>query len=139
MGGKANYNYLVGWCRQLRQALDEGVELGYEVAELIDEAIDLITEPSSDPELGDAESGGDGEGDDGIGGHDEVHQEGLLRDEPRMGGRLRSAGDQATRVDAAVAGRDPDVAGAASGDAGRVAGILMVPGKRKHATPYSQR
>jgi len=40
-------NFLRGWCRQLRAALDEGGELAYEAAELIDEALTLI-EPSGD-------------------------------------------------------------------------------------------
>lgn len=35
-------NFLRGWCRQLREALDEGTELGYESAELLEECLDLL-------------------------------------------------------------------------------------------------
>lgn len=47
---KPNDNFLRGWCRQLRAALDEGGELGYEAAELIEEALDLFVPGDGDPE-----------------------------------------------------------------------------------------
>lgn len=126
MSDKSKRSFLISLCRQLRAALDDGEELAYEFAELVDEALDLITAPSSDPELGDAESGGDGEGDDAAGGHDEVHQEGVLRDPPDLGGGVRSERGAATDVDVCVACGAPAVAGATPGDAGRAARMMQL-------------
>lgn len=49
---KVNDNFLRGFCRQLREALDEGRELAYEFGELCDEALELVT-PTQDPDDGD--------------------------------------------------------------------------------------
>lgn len=39
---KASDNFLRGWCRQVREALDDGTELGYEAAELLEELSELL-------------------------------------------------------------------------------------------------
>jgi len=55
---KTTDNFLRGWCRQVRAALDEGTELGYEAAELILELEDLISpEGDEEPELDDFSTG----------------------------------------------------------------------------------
>jgi len=67
---KSDDNYLRGWCRQVQHALDEGTELGYEAAELIEALLDLISSRDSDSEVELADSGGGG-------GAPEAHQEPL--------------------------------------------------------------
>lgn len=65
---KPSDNFLRGWCRQLRIALDEGTELAYETAELVEESLDLLADRDPDPEMGqpdvrdrsDAQSDADG-------------------------------------------------------------------------------
>lgn len=58
---KASDNFLRGWCRQVRQALDDGAELGYEAAELIEELSELlIPDRDSGAEMDSTDSIGDG-------------------------------------------------------------------------------
>lgn len=65
MSGKKSDNFLRGWCRQLREALDEGGELAYETAELVGEALDLIEpagvdgDPGGEVVLADGDAGED--------------------------------------------------------------------------------
>lgn len=136
---KPNDNFLRGWAKQLRAALDEGVELGYEVAELIDEALDLITDPSSDDELGMSDAGGDGSDD---GDHQEPDgglEEGILRDEPDLGGRVRGGSTYAKGVDASMGGHASSVAGTSSGDARRALDVTCVRVPGKHRSERSRR
>lgn len=119
MAKKPSDNFLRALCAQLRAALDDGGELGYEFAELVDEALDLIAGPEGDDELGDSGPGVDSEADDFAGGHDEGDEEGVLRDEPDMGHRVQRLGRETERMDQPLGRAARPLAGAASGDARR--------------------
>jgi len=63
---KQDNNFLKGWSRQLRAALDEGGELAYECAELIDEALALLPdgeEPGSETDPPEPSLGSEGPSD----------------------------------------------------------------------------
>jgi hypothetical protein len=53
---KQQDNFLKGLCRQLREAIDDGRELAYEFAELVDEALGLI---QPDEQSDDGDDGGE--------------------------------------------------------------------------------
>jgi len=57
---KSDDNFLRGWCRQVRHALDEGTELGYEAAELLEELSELLSPGDTDPEMGQSDGTGGG-------------------------------------------------------------------------------
>jgi len=63
---KQSDNFLRGWTRQLRAAVDDGGELAYETAELIEECLDLLVpDRDSDREVDDSDE-------DGVGGADDA-------------------------------------------------------------------
>lgn len=51
-------NFLRGWNRQVQHALEEGTELSYEAAELIEELLELLSPGDSHPEMGESDGGG---------------------------------------------------------------------------------
>lgn len=101
---KKSDNFLRGWTRQLREALDEGGELAYEAAELLDECADLIAPGTGDDEVGtpDDADGDDVQDDVGVDpdGDSEDHQRNLpgLAGDMAPGGVVPGWHNNTTRV-----------------------------------------
>lgn len=86
---KASDNFLRGWCRQLRQALDDGTELGYEAAELVEELDELLVpRGDTDTEMGQCDSDGDGADGSDTEGDAQVTTQADLPGIPGVGGNV---------------------------------------------------
>lgn len=110
---KQEYNFLRGWLKQLRSALDEGLELAYETAELVDESLDLIAAPDGDDDdLDRPEYRGGGDAPELDGGTGEGDDEGVLHRVPELASCVRR--DEPAKRRRLVDGGVPAVAGAES-------------------------
>lgn len=86
---KRSDNFLRGFCRQLREALDEGTELAYEFAELADEAAELI-DGAIDGDAGDQMVSSDTAAGQGFGGQPALHVDGQVQSrQPVLPGVVR--------------------------------------------------